>query len=217
MAAEKAKPVKKIVTKGISMTKGKDMSTPTRKSPLPVQDSPFCKSNFKATPNSAFNRLSKLEEKTIQQMRRSSTKYREKKEEERTKKADQIKEDLEILANGVIVFKIPHRGKAKKTKFFVKKESESWIIYWDSKSKTKDTKYSLTECLCALGQGQGLHKERANVAPKQKDKGHSRLSFTLIFQERTVDLIALTQEDFDRWCRVLRHVGVILDTQSGYT
>jgi len=182
-------------------------------------NSPFLKENVKSTPHSTMSRLSNLEKGNVENMRKMSIEHKEQKQLLQSERQRVLQEDLSILANGTILLKVPHRGPARKTKFYVKNAKEQWVVYWDSKNKSKEeTTFPLKECLCALGQGQGLFKERSSIGVlKSKDVGHSRLSFTLMFQERTVDVMAETQEDFDRWCRVLRHVGVILDTHSGYT
>jgi len=181
--------------------------------------SPFLKGTVKSTPHSTMDRLSNLEKNNVESMRKMSIEHKEQKSLLQSERQRVLQEDLGILANGTFLLKVGHRGPAKKTKFYVQSVDDQWVVRWDSKSKSaNESTFLLKECLCALGQGQGLFKERSNIkALKSKDDGHSRLSFTLMFQERTVDVMAEKQEDFDRWCRVLRFVGVILDTHSGYT
>merc|ERR1712130_716733 len=175
----------------------------------------------KSTPRSAMSRLSKLEKATVKQMRRVSIEGKERNRRIQQQKHIQLTEDLQILDKGSVMLKVPHRGKPKKTKFYIRKVDGEWRLSWDSKNKSKDeTTFPLKEALCALGQGQGLFKEKPNISKgktKQQDSGHSRLSLTLMFQERTIDVMAENPEDFNRWCRVLKHVGVVLETQSGYT
>jgi len=203
-------------------------STEDEKSPFPYGQinkkknelsSPFLKGNVKSTPNSTMNRLLKVEQSNVNAMRRLSIENKEQKEIMISEKQVMIEHDCALLALGTYLLKVPHRGPARRTKFYVKKENDKWIITWDSKNKSKtDSTFPLKQCLCALGQGQGLFKERTSIGKlASKDQGHSRLSFTLMFQERTVDVMAENEADFNRWCRVLKHVGVILDTHSGYS
>lgn len=187
------------------------------------QDSPFLKEHIKSTPVSTMGRLMNLEKKKVEDLRKLSVENKERKALLNSEKQRILEEDIQLLTKGTTLLKVPHRGPARKTKFFIKhvQKGNQWYIYWASKNKSREeTMFPLKECLCALGQGQGLFKERSSIGVlnrKKDEQGHSRLSFTLMFQERTVDVMAETQEDFDRWCRVLRYVGVILDTHSGYT
>jgi len=171
----------------------------------------------KSTPRSVSSRLLEAEKQAIDKNAKENIVQKESKEKKTLEKKDLIENDLQILKDGSILLKVPTKGPPKKTKFYVQnKGTDEWIIFWDSKNKLRnDTTFKLKGCSCSLGQGQGKFKDRK---VKSKGSGHSRLSFTLSFEsdERTIDVTAPDVESFDRWCRVLRHIGVCLDTKSGY-
>merc|ERR1712166_700848 len=143
------------------------------------------------------------ERKEIEKTETRSRSFRESVAEKKKKYHELVKSDVEILKKGCKLLKIPHRGQPKNTMCFINaNDNGDYVCYWSSKTKSRSQcTFLLRDCGLYLGQGQGLFKKRNLIMePEAADsKAHSRLSFSLITDKRTVDMVAPDGEIFERW------------------
>lgn len=180
--------------------------------------SPEAHSRLQFTPQSTLNRLMDLEKREIAVKDEISRNFKRVMSEKKIAENQRLREDLASLKKGCKLLKIPHRGQPKSTTFYITtNDNGDYICYWSSKTKSRlQCTFVLQNCGLYLGQGQGLFKKR-NLTMEPGNEGakpaaHSRLSFSLVTEKRTVDLMALDSECFERILRVLKYVGVELRT-----
>ena len=167
------------------------------------------------TPKSTLERLMQRERKEIETTNADQLTFTRSLTEKRVKLKTQVDDDLAVLKKGSKLLKIPHRGQPKQTTFYVTtNDGGNFICYWSSKTKSRaQCTFLLKQCGLYLGQGQGLFKKRnLTMEPSDSVSAHSRLSFSLVTESRTVDMMALDGDSFEQWLRVFKHCGVEMRT-----
>ena len=136
---------------------------------------------------------------------------RRKREEEQRRQAEENEE--QALSFGTEMWKIGATGKPRKTKVYLRNESRDekererrmYTITWDSKSKPQgEARLLLRDCSLYCGLEHGQFAKRADMR-KQWDTAAKR-AWTVVGAVRSLDLVCVTDYDFEEWMKVLRRV-----------
>jgi len=124
---------------------------------------------------------------------------REEEEKQRLDSQADLQADLRKLEVGVTMWKLPHHGDAKQTKFYLTKQGDMYVVSYDSKKKSEeDSCFPLASLQLERGQTTALFKEKKF----QKQFGNqASLSFSLLSPKRTLDVVAFADEDYQSWIR----------------
>ena len=147
----------------------------------------------------------------------ASMKYKQQ-EEDRRKREDeqrrQAEEDEEqALSFGTEMWKVGAQGKARKTKVYLRNESRDekerekrlYTITWDSKSKPQgETRLLMRDCSLHCGLEHGQFAKRADM--RKQWESASKRSWSVVGAVRSLDLVCVTEYDFEEWMKVLRRV-----------
>lgn len=115
---------------------------------------------------------------------------------------------MKRLQGGVSLLKIPRRGAPKQTMFYLTRGVDGQhVMRWESKKKkSEEACVNVQVCSLILGQGGGQFAKRADKLLKEHPEVAqlSPLSFSVMSPKRSVDVIALSEVDYDAWVQCLR-------------
>lgn len=184
-------------------------------SPSPLFLKPKDTDFIKFTPKSTLMRLMQREKEEMENTDSSKKNFQLEMTQKKEKTDKLLETDLAVLKKGAKLLKIPHRGKPKQSTVYVSSNDDGdYICYWSSKTKSRSQcTFVLKECGLYLGQGQGLFKKRnMSLEPGEDVSAHSRLSFSLVTETRTVDMMAPNGDSYERWLRVFKYCGTQIKT-----
>lgn len=146
-----------------------------------------------------------------------SQKYRRQEEERKKREEEEMKKELEnemiALSYGTQMWKIGRQGKPRQTKVYLRNETPNqlddekriYTITWDSKNKKPgESRLLLRDCSLFLGVKHGQFAHRPDVC--KQFMSQSSTAFSIISPIRSLDLVCLTQFDYDEWMKVLMRI-----------
>merc|ERR1712228_544648 len=126
-------------------------------------------------------------------------------------KAQQLENPkLELLRCGVPMFKVSANGSVRKTHVWMVCETGIWQIKWKTKKKGKQNWLVISQCKLL----EGLQSERFRIPSVQKhfvDKAN--LAFSLVTQDRSLDVVAEYPLHYEQWISALREANVQEDVE----
>ena len=151
--------------------------------------------------------------KELQASQKFKAQEEERKKREEEGRRQQVEDEEKNLSYGTEMWKVGAQGKPRKTQVYLLNETPDekdrdkriYTITWQSKAKQPgEARLLLRDCALHLGLAHGQFVKRADM--QKMWAADARKAWSVVGAVRSLDLVCLTDFDYDEWMKVLRRV-----------